>query len=102
MKPAPAANAREAIEQLAARSTTVANDGVGLHKIEQMLRDHERYRRRCINLIASENITSPAVARLQNNELSHRYGDYRGTDQQARKYQGNRHIARLEEYVTDL
>src|SRR5205814_1039390 len=45
---------------------------------------------------------SPAVTRLQSNELSHRYGDYRGTDQQARKYQGNRHIVRLEEFVADL
>ncbi len=73
-----------------------------LVQIESILADHENYRKECLNLIASENITSPAVSRLQANELSHRYGDYSGIDQQARKYQGNRHIVRLERVVTDL
>src|SRR6476646_11104693 len=77
-------------------------DGVGFSKIKQILGDHHAYRQSCVNLIASENLTSPAVTRLQSNELSHRYGDYRGINQKDRKYQGNRHIIRLEQYVTDL
>lgn len=44
------------------------------HLTEAMLKDHEVYRRGCLNMIASENITSPAVTRLLTNDLSHRYG----------------------------
>lgn len=73
-----------------------------LAQIERILADHARYRRDCLNLIASENITSPTVTRLLTNDLSHRYGDYRGIDLGARKYLGNRHIAILEQYVAGL
>ncbi len=73
-----------------------------LTAIEAMLKDHEVYRRGCLNMIASENITSPAVTRLLVNDLSHRYGDYTGIDPLARKYCGNRHVARIEQYVTGL
>lgn len=77
-------------------------ESAGLQRIEKMLHAHDGYRRECLNLIASENITSPAVARLSHNDLSHRYADYKGIDPGARKYLGNRHIVPLEQHVLEL
>ncbi|MGA2632476.1 MAG: serine hydroxymethyltransferase [Terriglobia bacterium] len=64
--------------------------------MKKTIREHEEWRGRCWNLIASENITSPAVAALLVNDLSHRYGDYEGIDLNSRKYRGNRFIVQLE------
>jgi glycine hydroxymethyltransferase len=64
--------------------------------VNRLLKEHEKWRGRCWNLIASENVTSPAVAALLANDLSHRYGDYEGIDLNARKYLGNRYVVEIE------
>jgi len=64
--------------------------------IKKLVKDHERWRDRCWNLIASENLTSRAVTALLANDLSHRYGDYEGTKLESRKYLGNHYIVELE------
>ena len=67
-----------------------------LTPLRGILDAHHAYRRRTLNLIASENVMSPAVEAFFTPELSHRYGDYSGTDVFARKYTGNRYLAELD------
>jgi len=74
-----------------------------VHKsIQELVREHQRWRDQCWNLIASENVTSPAVAALLMNDFSHRYGDYEGIDLNSRKYLGNRYIVQMERKCQDL
>ncbi|MCI0419406.1 MAG: serine hydroxymethyltransferase [Acidobacteria bacterium] len=61
-----------------------------------------QWRSECLNLIASENTTSPLVSELLANDLSHRYGDYRGLDLQDRKYRGCRFVVTIEEKAHEL
>jgi len=68
---------------------------------KELVEEHRRWRDQCWNLIASENVTSPAVAALLSNDLSHRYGDYEGTDLNSRKYLGNRYIVQIEKTCHD-
>lgn len=41
--------------------------------MKEVVRDHERWRARCLNLIPSENMTSPAVRAILSSDLGHRY-----------------------------
>jgi len=61
-----------------------------------------QWRSECLNLIASENTTSPLVSELLANDLSHRYGDYRGLDLRDRKYRGCRFVVSIEEKAHEL
>jgi glycine hydroxymethyltransferase len=70
--------------------------------IKELVEKHEKWRDQCWNLIASENITSSAVAALLSSDLAHRYGDYEGIDLNSRKYLGNRYIVQLESKCHDL
>ncbi len=71
-------------------------------EIESLIKKHRGYREACLNLIASENMPSPLVDRLYSAELNHRYGNYRGIDTEAREYQGNRYITRIEGLAQNL
>ena len=92
----------ELLEQIVKPTPPYDKAATGLRRLRACLEDHTAYRRSCLNMIASENMASPAVVLLPANELSQRYGDYRGCDLTARKYLGNQHILRLEQYVSDL
>lgn len=72
------------------------------HSIRQILGEHESWRSRCANLIASENAISEQVRALLGSDLSQRYGDYIGRDLARRKYFGNTYIEKLEREVTDI
>lgn len=52
-------------------------------RLRRAVRAHERWRSECLNMIASENVTSPAVRRLFQSDMEHRYSSpmryYRGT-----------------------
>jgi glycine hydroxymethyltransferase len=63
----------------------------------QLKERHEAYRNECLNLIASENVISSAVARAAEGDLEGRYADFTGTDLQARKYRGGRFVVEVEE-----
>ena len=71
-------------------------------QLEFLLAQHRDYRTNSLNLIASENIPSPLVESLFSEDLQRRYGNYIGIDLHDRHYQGNRYIARIEEYAHQL
>ena len=70
--------------------------------LEALVRAHEGWRDRCINLIASENILSPAVRAQLGTDLAGRYGDYAGRDAAHRKYFGTPFVVEIEARVDDL
>ncbi len=67
-----------------------------LDPLQSVLEAHRAYRAQTLNLIASENAMSPTVESYFTAALSHRYGDYVGTEVRARKYTGNRYLADLD------
>ncbi len=67
-----------------------------------LVREHENWRCDCINLIAAENVMSPAARHFLSCDLAQRYGDYLGRDLHARKYFGNRFLVQIEELVVNL
>lgn len=75
--------------------------------IVEIARRHNDYRAKCANLIASENVTSPAVEEAYRlaKDLDHRYAegenDPRGHPV-SRHYQGQRYIKQVESEVADL
>jgi glycine hydroxymethyltransferase len=63
-----------------------------------MINDHNMYRREAINLIASENTTSPLVRWILASDLGHRYSaDFYGGTKFIRKI-----IAKTESYIREL
>ncbi len=72
-------------------------------RIRGLVQQHEHWRlTETINLIASENIVSPAVREILTSDLEGRYADYPGRDLGQRRYRGNRFIVEIEEQVSDL
>jgi glycine hydroxymethyltransferase len=71
-------------------------------EVRELLSAHESWRRQTLNLIASENVLSPAVRSLIENDLLCRYASYNGRDLRARKYSGGRYIAEIELLVEQL
>jgi len=66
-----------------------------IYRIVELVRNHNKWRRKeCINLIASENVTSPLVDMLYMNDGMHRYAE--GLPWK-RYYQGTRYIDEIEE-----
>lgn len=70
-------------------------------KIMDLVLKHEGYRSRCINLIASENITSHAVRVLLASDLMHRYS-LRMFANSDNFYRGTRYIEQVVEYADTL
>lgn len=69
--------------------------------IRQLVSRHEKYRAKCLNLIASENVVSVSSRRLLSSDLVGRYATYLD-DPAIRNYTGNKYIAELELAVLDL
>ncbi|MHA1841993.1 MAG: hypothetical protein ACTSYW_08475 [Candidatus Heimdallarchaeota archaeon] len=68
------------------------------HEFIQLIIDHEQYRKEAINLIASENTSSPLVRRILGSDLGNRYSaDYYAGTKIIRKI-----IAKTESYVREL
>ncbi len=64
-----------------------------MEKIISLVREHDNWRKQCVNLIASENAMSPACERLYISDLMHRYAE--GVPQK-RYYQGLKYIDEIE------
>lgn len=71
-------------------------------EIHRLVESHTAWRRRTINLIASENSLSPAVMDALNNDWLGRYADFTGRDLQARRYKGTRYMIEIEKIVEAL
>lgn len=69
----------------------------GRARVKELLRAHTAWRERSLNLIASENVISPAVEETLASRLEGRYADFTGTDLHARKYRGGREVVEVEE-----
>lgn len=67
-----------------------------MDKINSLLQRHNEWRSSCINLIASENVMSPACKKLYVSDLMHRYAE--GTPRK-RYYRGLEYIDQIEELV---
>jgi glycine hydroxymethyltransferase len=68
-----------------------------IDEILNLVEKHEEWRgRQCLNLIPSENVTSPAVRKLLSSELSHRY------TARDRFYMGTRFTDEIEQYGEKL
>lgn len=68
-----------------------------LDEILSLVRKHEDWRvQKCINLIPSENVTSPAVRTLLSSDLGHRYTSTEGF------YMGTKFIDQIELYGEEL
>jgi glycine hydroxymethyltransferase len=72
------------------------------NEVDRLIADHEAWRSTTLNLIASENLISPAVRRALNNDLVGRYTDYTGRDLDARRYRGNRYVVEIEKHTEAL
>jgi len=81
---------------------TTAVAAAGLASVRHLVAEHERWRSQTLNLIASENIISPAVRSALDSDLEGRYADYPGRDMTARRYRGNRYIVAIEEAAAAL
>lgn len=73
-----------------------------VRRVERLVAQHEAWRQSCLNLVAAENVASPAVKRFALGDLSGRYGDYLGHDLSARKYYGTRFIIEIEQELVAL
>lgn len=72
-----------------------------LGRVRALVEEHEHWRARTINLIASENVISPAVRAVLDTDLEGRYADYPGRDLRERRYRGNRYIVEIEELAAE-
>ena len=71
-------------------------------RIMKLLADHESWRAGTLNLIASENVLSPAVHAALDSDLIGRYADYTGRDLAARRYRGTTYVVEIEREVDRL
>lgn len=71
-------------------------------EIDELVNRHVRYRQSCLNLIASENCSSPAVRNHLTSDFGNRYGCYSTADPVLREYRGNKYIHEFEMKTQDL
>ena len=70
-----------------------------LHEISRLCRSQEEWRAGTVNLIASENVLSPAARRLLDTDFHHRYAEGHPG---ARYYEGTRFIDEIEDLTREL
>lgn len=64
--------------------------------LEKLHEKHLQYRSRCLNLIASENYSTPKVRSYLASDFGNRYGCYETLHPEEREYTGNRYIHEFE------
>jgi len=69
-----------------------------MEKILSLLDQHNKWRSSCVNLIASENVMSPACEKLYTSDLMHRYAE--GTPHK-RYYRGLEYIDQIEDLAQE-
>lgn len=83
------------------KSSSSSSSKSSKSRILDLVLKHEGYRSRCINLIASENVTSHAVRVLLASDLMHRYSLRMFADD-ANFYKGTRYIEQVVEYADSI
>lgn len=73
-----------------------------LHDIDALLAQHDTYRKKCLNLIASENFASQTVRNYLSSDFNNRYGCYVTLHPEEREYTGNRYINEFEVATHEL
>lgn len=67
-----------------------------LMDIDNLINKHVEYREDCLNLIASENFSSPTVRNYLTSDFGNRYGCYPTNAPANREYRGNKYIHEFE------
>ena len=70
-----------------------------VNTFENLIKDHNEWMENSINLIASENITSPEIKTALSSDLSHRYAEGQAGE---RLYEGCKYIDDIERLTIDL
>ncbi len=71
-------------------------------RVQSLTREHNRWREGCINILAAENVTSPALRELVASDFMHRYSEYEGQDVTKRFDEGGRYIVEIEKIGQQL
>ena len=74
----------------------VVKNKKAMEKIKNLLEQHNKWRSECVNMIASENVMSPACEKLYCSDLMHRYAE--GIPFH-RYYQGLTYVDQMEDLV---
>ncbi|MFC1803900.1 serine hydroxymethyltransferase [Thermoproteota archaeon] len=72
------------------------------NEIRSLVEKHHKLRGSCINLGASENVTSPSLRRIVVSDLMHRYSEWEENDIEHRWNQGGEYIIEIEKITRDL
>ena len=67
-----------------------------IEEIDDLVNRHVQYRQSCLNLIASENYSSPIVRNHLTSDFGNRYGCYPTVNPASREYRGNKYIHEFE------
>jgi glycine hydroxymethyltransferase len=71
-------------------------------KVKSLIRSHHRWRRKCINLIASENVASPSVREVVACDFLNRYAEYEDQRIDKRWDEGSSYVIEVEKIAQDL
>jgi len=73
-------------------------------RLKGLISTHTDWRRRCINLIASENVSSPTVHEALGSDLGGRYGTFKGMEciRSYTSYGGTQYTAEICNFTTEL
>jgi glycine hydroxymethyltransferase len=80
----------------------LAEPAAAARRLAALVGQHETWRQSSLNLVAAENVMSPAARGLLASDLVSRYGDYVGRDIRMRKYFGTAVMVEIEELVDGL
>jgi glycine hydroxymethyltransferase len=68
-------------------------------RVKKIVEDHNKWRRECINLIASESVMSPLAEKFFVSDFSGRYNEHSGPE---RHYKGTKYSYEIEELCNDI
>ncbi len=71
-------------------------------KVLALTRENNEWRQGCINILAAENVTSPALREIVASDFMHRYSEYEGQDIERRFDEGSRYIIEVEKIGQQL
>lgn len=70
--------------------------------MKSLVRENSLWRGGCINMVASENVSSPTVRSIVGSDFMHRYAEYERQDIEKRFNEGSRYIVEIEKTAQAL